>query len=319
MAGEKNKRTPIEVVEHINAKGSDVFISESFLNGQGEWDFAAVLTGLCNVHELAEASFFQDKNNFPKLSGVYSYVSDDNMSVVNGNPNCNIANMLAMIPLFRRTPMCLDFDFLNYSFDGVNTPGIFALIACDKQWVSDIRKMHDISFVELVSSIYSSKPFHNSVEEDTEAFFRVSKKLAQFINSLPDFFESKSGDVIRLLASPDDVCGETPLAPIEFVNYQFEVMSLAWIANNLDSQLNYYTSTPPEADAEILFESISALIAFDPAYEAQILDKIEDLLGSLSFPTSVVDHFKMLINNFQFKSVSAEHLSEELHFVPSLY
>lgn len=306
----KKPKTAADVVKFVSAHGPDAFLQQSFLMGGEEWTLPDVLVSLHNCHEVATCEFFQQHANLDKLTDVYGYLSIESDVDIRGMPGKTIANTLMTIPAFRRTPMALDYAFLNRSFDGYNTPGIFGLCMCDDQWLADMKMKHQKNFAQILSDLYVQ-------DEVYSGKFKTCKKLSEFINSISDLFEPLTSDGIELLAGPAVHSASEELDPVQFVQYQFEVVSTCYIAQQLDAELKSSAAFPPEVQHDLLFESIEAILAFNPARAHEIRKQIIKCSNELRLPPEIYEFVLRQSNHMELANIGFNPVDDLLEVEPN--
>lgn len=292
--------------------GVDAYIEQSIKAG----DLTEVIVGVLSERSFQTAAFFQDRKNLQYLHGLNFTAVSKRPEECWGHPSHNIANALAVSKAFRSTPMALDLDFLNTSFDGINTPGMFCLVSSDDDWLAAFKQKHSLSFAQVLSALYMP---HIKLGL-SNAKFVLSKPLADFLNNFDHHFIGDYQKDIQLRAAPE--LGQSAL---NFVRQQLDAACAAHVLQLLMEQMDDYTDNVcmQNIDSELLVESVQAIRVFAPEEKHQIDEVIERSINELVLPEQVVSLFRKMISADIFNSLAVPHLendaSDDTSSVPQFY
>lgn len=260
----KQTKTIVDLIPAL--KDADQFIENSCLKGCDYWSQSDVIVALNYSHEFALHPFFQDPSNYPLFKEIGERCMYNHISELRGQNGINIANTLMTIEPFRKTKTALDLDFLTYSFDGVNTPGMFAMVLAEPEWFLSVQHKNNIGFAELLNKIYKAP-----ISDDS--LFVLSFSLSKFLLDIEDIFEFQTKRALQLFASFEYVNNDQIKSPIDFVKHQIEVLSVLNITEKLSNELhdNFQVSVS-KPDVDFFVESIEALKAFNPLIKNDIIN-----------------------------------------------
>lgn len=274
-SNQKKTKSRAELITALRSMGADHFIENSCLVGETLWSQSDVISAINYVHTLATHPFFQDKENFKSYHGVSELVDCDDINMIRGHTSSNIANTLMAVPAFLESPMAFDFDFLNQSFDGVNTPGMFGMMFGGDKWFVTLQHKHGLNFAEIMSKLYTPPA-------SSEPMFGLSKQMTDFITNIDHYFELTTKRPLTLFASLDYADNPRIKTPIEFVSHQLEALSVLHVAYSINDELHNYSALATKPDSAFFIESIEALKAFHPnekeKIHQQLISKSENLL-----------------------------------------